>query len=57
MDQDRAEELARVVPLKRRPLRVASGAIFRGQRDVVILHGDTEYRLRVTRTGKLLLTK
>jgi len=57
MDHDRAEAAARVVPLKQRPLRVASAAIFRGQQEVVIFHHDTEYRLRITRTGKLLLTK
>jgi hemin uptake protein HemP len=56
MDQDPAKRPARVVPFKRRPLRIASGAIFRGRQEVVISHHDTEYRLRITRAGKLLLT-
>jgi len=37
--------------------RIASGEIFRGRRDVVIVHGGTEYRLHITKAGKLILTK
>ena len=32
---------------------VSSREIFRGQREVVILHGGHEYRLRITRADKL----
>ena len=38
-------------------VRVPSREIFRGQREIVILHGDLEYRLRITRADKLILTK
>jgi hemin uptake protein HemP len=38
-------------------VRVSSREIFRGQREIVILHGDHEYRLRITRADKLILTK
>lgn len=36
---------------------VRSDELLRGSREVVILHGDEEYRLRVTKSGKLILTK
>jgi hemin uptake protein HemP len=38
-------------------VRVSSREIFRGEREIVILHGDLEYRLRITRADKLILTK
>ena len=38
-------------------LRVSSREIFRGQREIVIRHGGSEYRLRITRADKLILTK
>ena len=31
--------------------------LFQGGRELVIRHGGEEYRLRITRTGKLILTK
>jgi len=31
--------------------------LFQGGKEVVIRHGDDEYRLRITRAGKLILTK
>ncbi|MDO8478324.1 MAG: hemin uptake protein HemP [Candidatus Rokubacteria bacterium] len=37
--------------------RITSGEIFRGRRDVVIVHGGTEYRLHITKADKLILTK
>ena len=36
---------------------VSSDDLFRGGHEVVIVHGDDEYRLRITRAGKLILTK
>ena len=36
---------------------LSSRELFRGQREIVILHGDHEYRLRITRADKLILTK
>ena len=38
-------------------VRLSSREILRGQREIVILHGGHEYRLRVTRADKLILTK
>jgi len=37
--------------------RVASTELFRGRREVVILHGGHEYVLRITKSDKLILTK
>lgn len=36
---------------------VSSTELFRGARELVIRHGGEEYRLRITRAGKLILTK
>lgn len=34
-----------------------STALFRGREEIVIFHGGQEYRLRITRANKLLLTQ
>jgi hemin uptake protein HemP len=39
------------------PGRVYSPALFGGEREVVIIHQGQEYRLRITRADKLILTK
>jgi hemin uptake protein HemP len=31
--------------------------LFQGGKEIVIRHGSEEYRLRITRAGKLILTK
>lgn len=36
---------------------VASVDLFQGGKEIVIRHGTEEYRLRITRAGKLILTK
>jgi hemin uptake protein HemP len=42
----------------RQPVRaVESSALFAGGRELVIRHAGSEYRLRITRTDKLILTK
>lgn len=38
-------------------VRVDSPALFQGGREVVIVHQEQEYSLRITRNGKLILTK
>ncbi len=38
-------------------VRIASSELFRGQRDIVILHRGREYRLHITKADKLILTK
>jgi hemin uptake protein HemP len=37
--------------------RVASSELFRGEREIVILHRGQEYRLHITKADKLILTK
>jgi hemin uptake protein HemP len=36
---------------------VYSGELFKGNREVLIVHGSQEYRLMVTKANKLLLVK
>jgi len=36
---------------------VDSAALFAGRREIVIRHAGSEYRLRITRSDKLILTK
>lgn len=36
---------------------VRSEELLKDEREVILLHGEEEYRLRVTRNGKLILTK
>ena len=38
------------------PRRLDSAALFERAREIVIVHGGQEYRLRITRAGKLILT-
>ncbi|MCB1734754.1 MAG: hemin uptake protein HemP [Gammaproteobacteria bacterium] len=39
------------------PRELNSNALFDGQRELHIRHGGEQYRLRITRSGKLILTK
>ena len=43
------------VPPARRAL--SSAALFAENREIIILHAGEEYRLRITKAGKLILTK
>lgn len=36
---------------------IRSADLFRETREVIIIHHDERYRLRITRAGKLILTK
>ena len=46
-----AESPMRSVP------KIASDQLMKGNREIIIQHGPEEYRLRITATGKLILTK
>jgi hemin uptake protein HemP len=37
--------------------QLASAALFQGRREIIIVHHGQEYRLRITRADKLILTK
>lgn len=39
------------------PSAIAADALFRGNFEIVIDHNGTHYRLRITKNGKLILTK
>jgi len=43
-------------PMPGKP-RLRSAVLLQGHREVIIEHGEEEYRLRLTSQGKLLLTK
>ncbi len=36
---------------------ISSTALFRGHGEIVIVHAGQEYRLRITKANKLILTK
>jgi hemin uptake protein HemP len=40
-----------------RKLRIESQRLFQGNSEIVIVHHDEEYNLRITKNGKLILTK
>ena len=40
-----------------RKRRINSTSLFRERKDIVLVHGEEEYVLRITRKGKLILTK
>ena len=37
--------------------RIESNHLFQGNSEIVIVHQNQEYNLRITRNGKLILTK
>ena len=45
-----------ITPPDKKP-RIESAHLFQGEREVVIVHQTKEYSLRITRNGKLILTK
>jgi len=49
----RAAEPAAGAPM----IRLRSTEVFRGRREVVIIHRGQEYRLHITKADKLILTK
>lgn len=50
--------IAREAPIAARAsVRIASTELFRGRREIVIVHRGQEYRLHITKADKLILTK
>ncbi len=41
----------------RAAVRIVSTELFRGRREIVIVHRGQEYRLHITKADKLILTK
>jgi len=53
---ERAYEM-RTKPARATAPRLAASSILQGTREVILIHGSEEYRLKVTSSGKLILTK
>ncbi len=49
--------LPQSAPTAVRPPRIDSQQLLKGGKELVIVHGGEEYRLRLTAAGKLILTK
>jgi hemin uptake protein HemP len=43
--------------LTERKPRIESENLFQGKNEIIIVHQNDEYNLRITRNGKLILTK
>lgn len=50
-------DCSRLLRLAAQRQQVTSNDLMRGARELSILHGDQEYRLRITQNDKLILTK
>ncbi|HMA51003.1 MAG TPA: hemin uptake protein HemP [Magnetospirillaceae bacterium] len=48
---------SQIPPPAARPPRIDSRLLLQGGKEIVITHGNEEYRLRLTAGGKLILTK
>ena len=46
-----------VAALMEKKPRLESDSLFQGKSEVIIVHQNEEYNLRITRNGKLILTK
>ena len=54
---DDAAQVVRTEPGTSGSVRISTTQLFQGQRLVVIVHSGQEYRLQITKAGKLILTK
>ncbi len=55
-DQDKSDKGDRSDPPN--PMRrISSGELMQGKKEIIIVHEDSEYRLRITSQNKLILTK
>jgi len=52
-----AEHISSATTSNKQPPRITSRSLFGASSEVVIEHDGQEYRLRITRHGKLILTK
>jgi len=54
---DEAPRVDHVVPGLPGSVRITTTQLVQGRRFVVIVHSGQEYRLQITKAGKLILTK
>lgn len=52
----RSDKLSVSLSIGKKP-RIESNHLFQGNSEIVIVHQNDEYNLRITRNGKLILTK
>lgn len=57
MAEPRAPEQRQEDPDKAEPLTIASETLLAGRRQLIIQHGRERYRLLLTNSNKLILTK
>ena len=57
MSEENSQELLTLKPKERPVPRTSSHALFGGRKQLLIEHDGAVYSLRVTRRGKLILTK
>lgn len=59
MEKERAVQYERPAPQPRRPprRRIQTTDLMQGAREVILVHEGEEYLLRITKSGKLILTK
>ena len=57
MIDDSGEPAAAREPTSGPAVRIVSTELFRGRREIVIVHRGQEYRLHITKADKLILTK
>jgi len=50
-EKEKIHRVKQIIPM------VESEDLFKGGKEIVILHGEEEYRLRLTKNDRLLLTK
>lgn len=59
MDQvvEMQAKAVRAAPVPKPTPRLSAKAVLQGTREVILVHGSEEYRLKLTASGKLILTK
>ena len=58
VDTDTTKQTGRQAPMSERTVRsIPVQDLLQGQKEVIIKHGQEEYRLRMTSNSKLILTK
>jgi hemin uptake protein HemP len=56
-DEPRPAHTEDAPPTAQRPPRLKVSELLAGQREAILEHGGQDYRLRITASGKLILTK
>ena len=56
-DEPRPAQTEDAAPTGHRPRRLKVSELLAGEREAILEHSGQEYRLRITASGKLILTK